>query len=627
MLHKRTVAIGEVSRITGVSPSTLRFWESVGLFETHRTDGGQRRFDDGQIDLIRRIEHLRDVYGYNLRAIRSVLADEGLCVPAVKAGPEATDLGTRLRALRQERRLGVREVARRAGVAPSFVSMIERNRASPSAATLNAIALALGTGLAELFGATGDSASPVVRLGCGRMVQHLGPSVRIEQISVGRGLIDCEIWTLKPGARSEGAYAHSGEELIQVIEGRFEIALDGGAAEILDPGDTIVFASERQHRWRNPGPAVARVLWINAEPSRFRPTAPKRVAFELPPDVVLAARGEDTQQLGLTFPDGTRVYRYLDTHTAGHPTRIFLDHVDGLRGDSVAALRDSFRERCDHLRPLLLHEPRGHAATFGVFLVPSSRADHGAIFVSSYSYLDMCGHGTIGLARALHAWGLLQGRDGFTLETPAGVVEVGVDTSGASTVATVLNVPSWAARQDEVVTLDDGRKVAVDIAFGGCWYAIVAASDLGERLNPDRVVPLMALGAAIKDAVARRLAEAPVAGRTTVDSVLFHQPAADGATRQFVVLAGNKFDRSPCGTGLSARMAQLHARGMLGRGDGYVAENILGVRFAGEVVAVLDGPYGRPAIRPAVTGSAHVSGMGSLILEPSDPLPEGFLCR
>ena len=649
MLHRPLLSIGDVARLTGIRPGTLRSWETAGLLFPVRTAAGQRRYGPEQIDRIRTIEALRRVQGYNLNAIRAHLATHKALAantndnqghPDDAPTDQEPDLSVRIRALRREKELTVRELARRAGVAASFVSMIERKRAAPSATTLNALARGLGVTLANLLGSTDQAPTPVVRAGTGRVVDYLGPAIQIEQLTVGRSLIDSEVWTLAPGAQSQGAYAHRGEELIRVLDGQFEISLDGGAPIRLEVGDTIQFDSAREHQWRNPGTGATRLMWVQADPSRIdnqdRPgNAVVQAAAQatLPPDCLTAPRNGTQAHPGLTLPDSTRVYRYLDTHTAGHPTRIFLDTPAGLPDGPVHRIRGAFRAEYDHLRTTLLHEPRGHAATFGLIPVPSARADYGAIFVSSYAYLDMCGHATIGFARALDAWGLLNGRDLFTLETPAGVITVHVARADGELTATIVNVPCYRATQDMPVILDDGRTITIDVVYGGCWYALVDAEAMGERLCAERVTPLMALGAQIKTIVNDTGYDRQSRGNMgsappPVDSVLFHAQSDDGtATRQLVVLEANKFDRSPCGTGMSARMAQLHAQGHLSLGETYMAENILGVRFSGEIVQLIGDCNGAPGIRPSITGEAYVSGMGALVLEPGDPLPEGFLCR
>ena len=250
-------------------------------------------------------------------------------------------------------------------------------------------------------------------------------------------------------------------------------------------------------------------------------------------------------------------FSVIDSHTAGHPTRVILSGLPAMKGETVGQQRDHFRDHHDRLRGLLLHEPRGHAAMVGLVPAVSRTADFGAFFISSYIYLDMCGHATIGYAKTLAATGQLPpGTPGFSLETPAGVVDVGLTWAADDELAavTLTNVPSYCAVRDVRLDLADGRSISADLAYGGVWYAIVDAAAAGLRLEPDGVSEALRLGAEIK---------ARFKGRTdlpaTEPSIMFIAEDSPLEARHLVVLAGNKFDRSPCGTGTSARLAQLHA--------------------------------------------------------------------
>ncbi len=172
-------------------------------------------------------------------------------------------------------------------------------------------------------------------------------------------------------------------------------------------------------------------------------------------------------------------FSVIDSHTAGHPTRVILSGVPKLNGKDVKERRDDFRNRFDHLRSALLHEPRGHAAMVGLVPVHSDKADFGAFFISSYVYLDMCGHGTIGLARTLAFTGQIDPStgDSFTLETPAGVVTVGLvwDEDGALGSVRVRNVPSYIGMEGIVVDADGRTSMPGVWAGGDC---VVGGEDL-----------------------------------------------------------------------------------------------------------------------------------------------------
>ncbi|MCB8882079.1 proline racemase family protein [Acidisoma cellulosilytica] len=326
--------------------------------------------------------------------------------------------------------------------------------------------------------------------------------------------------------------------------------------------------------------------------------------------------------------DGT--YTVIDSHTAGHPTRVILSGVPRLAGDTVLAMRDNFRDRHDHLRARLLHEPAGHAAMVGLVPVPSDRADYGAFFISSYVYLDMCGHATIGYAKTLAATGAIAAPlESFTLETPAGVVTVGLRWApdGSLDRAIIRNVPCYVGYERVDVALPDGRKVRADLAFGGIWYAIVDAAPLGLTLDDTNASAAMALGATIKRALGDALAGLdPAKGGASVPSVLFYQETGPHRARHLLVLAENKFDRSPCGTGTSARMALLAHRGEIDDATTYIADNLLGVSFRARIAArVVE--HGQPAIIPEIEGQAFITAFSTIVKEAGDPLTAGFLCR
>lgn len=596
------LAIGDVERATGVRATTLRSWERHGLVVPRKTEGGRRLYATDDLARIAAVERMRRVQGLNLRAIRAALAPPTAAANAPAMPP--SEVGARVRARRLGQGLSVRALAARGGLAASFVSTLERGAANPSASSLSRLAAALGTTMADLLGRAAADPSGLVPAGTGRRL-GLGPLVEVEQVTVGEALMDAEVWTLAPGAESDGAYVHQGEELMHVLEGRIEIGLDAGPPRAALAGDSLYFASDRPHRWRNPGPEPARVLWVNTDKARLEDGRPPRrsgPAFAFP-------------EIREGFAES---YRVVDTHTAGHPTRVLVDGCPDLAGATARAKREDFVRRFDGLRGKLLHEPRGHAATFGVVLTSSTRADFGAVFVGSYKYPDMCGHGTIGLARALRATGRLGGRSAFTLETPAGVVEVRLGPGDPRDV-TLRNVPSRLLHRGVRVDLQ-GSALSVDVAYGGMTYALVPSAALDLRVTPDRVGQALAAGAALRAAVNAALEAAGEPG--SVESVLFHEDAGPATARHLVVLEGGKFDRSPCGTGTSARLAQLHALGRLGLGETLAVEGVAGGRFAARVVAVTD-----RGIVPEITGRAHVTGLSVLVAEEDDPLAGGFLCR
>jgi proline racemase len=313
-------------------------------------------------------------------------------------------------------------------------------------------------------------------------------------------------------------------------------------------------------------------------------------------------------------------FSVIDSHTAGHPTRVILSGMPSLPGRSVREKRNHFKAHHDRLRAALLHEPAGHAAMVGLVPTPSDAADFGAFFISSYIYLDMCGHAVIGYAKTLAATGnLAKPREQFTLETPAGIVTVHLAWSdtGELVSARLRNVPAHAGIEGLAVEVE-GIAVSVDLAYGGIWYAIADAAAIGLTLDPENVAPALRLGAAIKAAVTEKLRFLPPGmGGGATPSVLFYTEINRLRARHLVVLESNKFDRSPCGTGTSARIALLSHQGRLGGDETYIAENLHGIAFAARMA---DGI-------PEIEGVAHITAFSTIMKETTDPLAGGFLCR
>lgn len=331
----------------------------------------------------------------------------------------------------------------------------------------------------------------------------------------------------------------------------------------------------------------------------------------------------------------SRVYHAVDSHTEGMPTRVITGGVGELPGATMAERRTWFIENSDDVRTLLMTEPRGHASMSGAILQPPTRpdADWGVLFIEVSGCLPMCGHGTIGVATVLVETGMVQVREPVTtvrLDTPAGLViaEVAVSDGHADSV-TITNVPAFVDRLGAEVDLPGLGTVTYDLAFGGNFYAIVDVADLGLEFREDRSNKddLLGAGLAIMDAI--NAADEPVHPERPdivgCHHVYLKAPGSTAArSRHAMAIHPGWFDRSPCGTGTSARMAQLHARGELALETDFVNESYIGSRFVGRLVAETT-VAGRPAVVPTVQGRAWVTGTAQYFLDPSDPFPAGFL--
>lgn len=262
MSGETTYRVSDVARIVGVSASTLRLWEMQGLLRPARTESGQRRYAEADLDRARRVARMRDEGGLAPKAIRAAL--DG---PVEDATPEPPDaLGRRLRSLRRSAGLTLDKVAAEVGIAPSALSTLERTSRGVSFGALHRIAAFYDTTVSALSLAPGD-ATEVVRAGAGRLWPAAVPGVTVELLAEGRRQMDCHRFILAPGAGSEGAYDHDGEEFLHILSGRLEVTLDGLDRHELAPGDSLYFESRRRHAWKNAADGETVLLWINTPPT------------------------------------------------------------------------------------------------------------------------------------------------------------------------------------------------------------------------------------------------------------------------------------------------------------------------------------------------------------------------
>ena len=327
-----------------------------------------------------------------------------------------------------------------------------------------------------------------------------------------------------------------------------------------------------------------------------------------------------------------RVFHAVDSHTEGMPTRVIVGGVGTLPGTTMAERRHWFVENSDGVRRLLMNEPRGHSAMSGAILQPPTRpeADFGVLFIEVSGCLPMCGHGTIGVATVLVETGMVTVTEPVTtirLDTPAGLVEARVAVDGAAARSvTIRNVPSFAVEFDAKVDVPGYGAVQYDMAFGGNFYAICELDRLGipfDRAHKQRILDagLAVMVAINQDRRPVHPEDSRIAG---CHHVQFLAAGSDARhSRHAMAIHPGWFDRSPCGTGTSARMAQLHARGELPLGTDFVNESFIGTRFTGRLVEETT-VGGVAAVVPEITGRAWVTGTAQYMVDPTDPFPEGF---
>jgi trans-L-3-hydroxyproline dehydratase len=335
-------------------------------------------------------------------------------------------------------------------------------------------------------------------------------------------------------------------------------------------------------------------------------------------------------------PEGWLRITTIDAHTAGEPFRVITGGYPDLPGDTILERRRYARQHLDHLRTALMWEPRGHADMYGCIVTPpvSPEADMGILFMHNEGYSTMCGHGIIGIAKVTLEAGLLplvEPETTVRIDTPAGLVTAHARVeAGQVTRVRFHNVSSFVLALDQTVDVPGLGQIRYDIAFGGAFYAFVQAEDVGLTCTPENFRPLIGKGIAIKRAV---MADRPIPHPFEPDlsflyGTIFVGPPLEGGahSRNVCIFAEGEVDRCPTGTGVSARLAIHHARGEIGIGEPMVVESIIGSRFTGRIVETTAfGPY--PAIIPEVEGTAHITGRHEFLIDPADPLRDGFILR
>jgi proline racemase len=328
----------------------------------------------------------------------------------------------------------------------------------------------------------------------------------------------------------------------------------------------------------------------------------------------------------------TRMFTAVDSHTEGMPTRVITGGVGVIPGASMNDKRLHFMEHLDHIRLLLMNEPRGHAAMSGAILQPSTRqdADWGVVYIEVSGCLPMCGHGTIGVATVLVETGMVEVLEPVTtirLDTPAGLVTARVAVSnGHADSVTFENVPSYSVRLDDTLEVPGYGAVPYSLAFGGNFYAMVDLDAVGLPFERGSQQEILAAGLSIMEAInATNPPRHPqIDGLDHCHHVEFIAPGSTARySRHAMAIYPGWFDRSPCGTGTSARMAELWERGDLALGQDFVNESFIGSRFTGRLVRETT-VAGIRAVVPTITGRAWVTGIGQYLLDPADPFPAGF---
>lgn len=326
----------------------------------------------------------------------------------------------------------------------------------------------------------------------------------------------------------------------------------------------------------------------------------------------------------------------IDAHAAGEPLRIITSELPEILGETMLQRRRWFRENLDHVRRALMHEPRGHRDMYGCVVTPpiSEEADIGVLFMHNEGYSTMCGHGIIALVTALFETGALPTKGNETpiaIDTPAGLVRAVAHLGENNCVEQVsfLNVPSFVYRQDLQINVAQLGALSADIAFGGAFYAVLPVESVGLALTIDNLPSLVLMAESIKRAVNETVAiQHPLdADLGFLYGVILTGPPEDAAhhSRNLCVFANAEVDRSPTGTGVSARLAIHHAKREIQTNQPIVIESILGKQstFGGRVVgAAKVGDH--DAVIPEIRGQAFITGRHEFMVAPDDSIGQGF---
>lgn len=326
----------------------------------------------------------------------------------------------------------------------------------------------------------------------------------------------------------------------------------------------------------------------------------------------------------------------IDAHAEGEPLRVITGGLPPIPGETILDRRRYLRENLDHLRTALMWEPRGHADMYGAIMTDpvTPEADAGVLFMHNEGYSTMCGHGIIGLVTVALETGILPVKGSATtvkLDTPAGLVTAHARVEGGQVRRVAFeNVPSFAYALDQTVDVPGVGPVRYDVAFGGAFYAYCQAADLGVGLGPSDFRRLIEMGMAVKHAVMESL---PILHPFAEDlsflygTIIVGPPQSEGAdSRNVCIFAEGEVDRCPTGTGVSGRLALNYTRGDQAHGQPFVVESIIGTRFTGRVIGTTTfGEY--QAVIPEIEGSAFIVGRHEFLIDPDDPLRDGFILR
>lgn len=336
------------------------------------------------------------------------------------------------------------------------------------------------------------------------------------------------------------------------------------------------------------------------------------------------------------YPDEWIEIETVDAHTGGEPLRIILTGLPEIKGNTILEKRRYMKENLDDYRKALMWEPRGHADMYGCIITPpvTATADFGVLFLHNEGYSTMCGHGIIAVTKVVLETGMFDMIEPVTtirIDSPAGLVTAHAKIKNKKVESVYFhNVPSFVYMMNKTLDVPELGKVNFDIAFGGAFYAYVKADQLGLTMAESEFGELIKKGMLIKHSVMENIEIIHPFDKDLgflYGTIFYGAPLSNGAdSRNVCIFAEGEVDRSPTGTGVSARMALHYAKGELKINTPYVIESIVGSKFTGKVAEVTKfGSY--DAVIPEVEGTAFITGINRFLINPEDEFKNGFILR
>lgn len=340
----------------------------------------------------------------------------------------------------------------------------------------------------------------------------------------------------------------------------------------------------------------------------------------------------------LPFQPGknTLKIKTIDMHTGGEPLRVVLEGYPEIKASSLLEYRRIIKEKYDHLRTAIMHEPRGHADMYGCLLLPPfhPEADFSVLFMHNEGYSTMCGHAIIALTTLAVKMKWIEPKNGealLAIEAPCGLIKAKATITDGRIYASFLCVPSFVVGLDYSVDVPSMGNIVYDLAYGGAFYAYVDSNQLGLELTPHNYKRIIDAGKEIKHAVMKSNSSITHPFESDLSflygTIFIGSPVSQGVdSRNVCVFADGEVDRSPTGSGVSGRMAIHYKRSELALHQKMKIESITGAVFVGSVTNVLD--YGgKEAVIPCVEGTAYITGQHEFIIDPDDPFTNGFFLR